>query len=165
MADTTEAPEQGTTTESPTTTTKGEPPTRSAVTDPPPDRLPDDHPLVKAYSAVKGELAEAKGKVREFEDAALTEEERRQEALAAATRERDAATLEAARLRAAIEHGLSADDLDLIGGSTPEEIAERAKKLAERVTSKGDRRPDRSLGRTEQPVADPDQWLREAVRK
>jgi len=164
MADATEAPEQGTTTTESTTQTKGEPPTRT-VSDSPPDRLPDDHPLVKAYAAVKGELAETRGKVKEFEDAALTEEERRQEALAAATRERDAATLEAARLRAAIEHGLSADDLDLIGGSTPEEIAERAKKLAERVSSKGDRRPDRSLGRTEQPVADPDQWLREAARK
>lgn len=164
MADATEAPEQGTPTNhaEPSAPTVGEPPTPNKGS---PQRLPDDHPLVKAYAAVKSELAEARGRVKEFEDAALTEEQRREEALNAAIRERDEAVLEAARLRAAIEHDLSADDLDLIGGSTPEEIAERAKKLAERVASKKGRRPDRSLGRTEQPAVDPDQWLRDAARR
>jgi uncharacterized membrane protein len=49
---------------------------------------------------------------------------------------RDAAgqkDLEIARLTAALNHGLSADDLDLLGTGTAEEITKRAERLAERL--------------------------------
>lgn len=141
------------------TTTPSAPAAESA-----PSRLPDDHPLVLAYNRVKGEAAEAKGKVREFEDRDKTDSQRAQEGLAEASRERDEALAEAARLRAAIDHGLTADDLELLGTGTPEEIEERAKRLAARLAS-GVRRPDPTLGSTGQTVADPDQWLREAARQ
>jgi len=41
---------------------------------------------------------------------------------------------EIARLTAALNHGLSADDLDLLGTGTPEEITKRAERLAERLS-------------------------------
>src|SRR5690606_41546570 len=41
-----------------------------------PARLPDDHPLVKAYQATKDELAKAKARVKEFEDASKSEKEK-----------------------------------------------------------------------------------------
>src|SRR5690606_11645414 len=115
-------------------------------------RLPDDHPLVTAFERVKGELAEAKAKVQQFEDAGKTDLER-------VTGERDServradkAELELARLRAALKHKLTVDDLELIGGGTPEEIEERAEKLAQRLgEKKGDRSPDRTLGRDPKP--------------
>lgn len=47
-----------------------------------PNHLPDDHPLVKAYKATKAELAEARQKVRQAEDAEKTEMERLQGTLA-----------------------------------------------------------------------------------
>lgn len=45
------------------------------------------------------------------------------------------ATVENAKLRAAIEHGLSLEDLEFINGTSPEAIASNAKKFAERFAS------------------------------
>lgn len=117
-------------------------------------RLPDDHPLVTAFERVKGELNEAKKKVQQFEDADKSDLER-------VTGERDServradkAELELARLRAALKHKLTVDDLDLLGGGTPEEIEERAEKLAQRLgEKKNDRSPDRSFGQPPTPAA------------
>src|SRR5690606_28721928 len=44
-----------------------------------------------------------------------------------------ASRLEVAKLTAAAEQGLTPEDMELVGGSTPEEISERSKKLAERL--------------------------------
>lgn len=132
------------------------------------ERLPDDHPLVTAYQRVKDDLQTARDKVQEFEKANLTEDERRDEEHKAALTERDELARQNALLTAAIAHNLSEDDLELVGAhGTPEEIADRAKRLAERLsaTPAGERRPDPTLGRTEGTAASPDQWLRDAARK
>lgn len=98
-----------------------------------PDRLPDDHPLVKAYQATKDKLAQANGRVREFEDATKTEHEKLTEALELTRTDSAEAKAEAARLRAAIKHGLTEEDLELLGSGTPEEIEQRAERLAARL--------------------------------
>lgn len=129
------------------------------------DRLPDDHPVVKALNKANKEAAEYRLKVKEFEDAQKSDEQRRQEALDAAASERDAAVAEAARLRAAVTYGLTNDDLELIGDGTPEQIDERAKRLADRLKdTRAERRPDPTLGKTEPQASSMDQWLRDAVR-
>lgn len=121
-----------------TTTTPTEPPAPTPA--PPanagsgaPARLPDDHPLVRAFNATKTELAAARNTVKQFEDANKTDLER-------ATGERDSekaradtAEAEAARMRSALKHGLSIDDLDLLGNGTADEIEARAARLAERL--------------------------------
>lgn len=105
-----------------------------------PVRLPDDHPLVKAY-------ADTKAKLRRREDAELDEQQRLARDLEEATNRGTTLEAENARLKAAIEHGLSAEDLDLLGSGTAEEIAERAKRLAERLGPQTRRpAPDPSQG-------------------
>lgn len=117
-------------------------------------RLPDDHPLVTAFERVKGELNEAKKKVQQFEDADKSDLERVTGQLDTEKARADAAELENARLRALIKHKLTEDDLELIGGGTPEEIEERAEKLAQRLGEKQtDRSPDRSFGQPPTPAA------------
>jgi hypothetical protein len=99
-----------------------------------PDRLPNDHPLVKSLEQWKTEAKTLRDKVRTFEDANKTEHERLTEQLEA---ERTAArtnAVEAARLRAAMAHGLSAEDLDLLGDD-PEQIEARAERLAARFAA------------------------------
>lgn len=49
------------------------------------------------------------------------------------TRERDVLAAEAARVKAALEYGLTLEDVELIGGGDPDTFKERAKKLAERI--------------------------------
>lgn len=85
----------------------------------------------------KTKLAEAQSKLDEAEKAKMSDLDR-------VTRERDDALksnttleLENARLKAAITHNLSEDDLEWISGSTPEEIATKAAKYAERHASSG----------------------------
>ena len=107
------------------------------------DRLPDDHPVVLALKKANEEAAAARVKVKEFEDAQKDDLTRLSDNLTAEKDRADKAEAETARLRAAIDHGLTADDLDLLGSGTPDEIAERAKRLADRIGSQqGPRRPN-----------------------
>lgn len=66
-----------------------------------------------------------------FKEASKTEAQRQQEAVEAANRGRDDATADALRLRVAIEHGLGKEDIDLLGTGTQEEVAARAKRIAD----------------------------------
>lgn len=117
-----------------------------------PVRLPDDHPLVTAFERVKQERDEAKGKVQQFEDADKSDLERVTGQLDTEKARADEAELEVARLRAVIKHRLTEEDLELLGGGTPDEIEERAEKLAQRLgEKKSDRSPDRTLGRDPKP--------------
>lgn len=96
-------------------------------------RLPDDHPLVKAFQATKTELAATRAKVKEFEDKDKSELERLTDDRDAHKTRAEQAEVELARHRAALKHGLSADDLDLLGTGTPDEIEQRAERLAKRL--------------------------------
>lgn len=79
-----------------------------------------------ADKASKFDQVEAKNK---------TESEKLAEAKAKAEQDATDARAEAARLTAAIKHGLTEDDLELLGTGTPDEITERAAKLAKRIKS------------------------------
>ena len=119
-----------------------------------PSRLPDDHPLVKAHRARKGDLADARRRLKEFEDADKSELDKVAEDRDTERTRADRAESEAARLRAAIKHGLTSDDLDLLGEGTPEEIEARAERLAKRLGDQGSSRrpaPDPSQGRRGDP--------------
>ena len=89
-------------------------------------------------------------RLKELEDADKSEADKQTEALATVTAERDEAVIELARLRAAVKYEIAAEDLDLLGSGTAEEIESRAKRLAARDAAAGKPRrpaPDPSQGR------------------
>lgn len=99
-----------------------------------PIRLPDDHPLVKAYNAEKAENQAKSARLAEFEQAQMTEAEKAEARVKAA--ERRATELEAANVRkdVALEHGLSKDDAALLEGITdPEAMKRLAGRLAQQA--------------------------------
>lgn len=131
-------------------------------------RLPDDHPLVKAYQATKNDLTAVRGKVKEFEDRDKSETDKLKDDLAAAQDDATTGKAEVARLKAAIKHGLSEDDLDLLGTGTPDEIEARAERLAKRLADSAPangKRPVTSLGKPTEGSVDPDTWLRDLARR
>lgn len=70
----------------------------------------------------------------EFEESQKTEQQKLADAATAAKAETDATKAELARVKAAVKHGLTEDDLDLLGThGTPEEIDARAERLATRL--------------------------------
>lgn len=98
-----------------------------------PDRLPDDHPLVTAFAAVKSELTDTRSKLKAFEDANKSEIEKAAEQAAAEKERADKAEATAARLAAAVKYSLTQDDLELLDGVPADKVDERAKKLSERL--------------------------------
>lgn len=83
-------------------------------------------------------LREAEPKLTEYQqylDSRKTEQERLTEAKEAAERELTELRTVNARMAAAATHGLPQDLLDFLGTGTPEEIDERARLLAERLTA------------------------------
>ena len=93
------------------------------------DRLPDDHPLVKAYQATKDQLSEAKGKVREFEDLSKTEQEKLTERASELEKNLTTAQANAARYEIALEKGLTKSQAKRLVGSTREELEADADEL------------------------------------
>jgi len=91
-------------------------------------------------SKTKAERDEFKTKHDEVENAKLSDLQRTEKERDDARTSSSSHELEVARLKALIHHGLDEDDLEFIGGSTTEEIAQRAAKYAER--HKGDSKSD-----------------------
>lgn len=94
-----------------------------------PERLPDDHPLVKAYQATKDDLAKAKGRVKEFEDLNKSEQEKLTEKSAELEKNLTAAQSNAARYEIALEKGLTKSQAKRLVGSTREELEADADEL------------------------------------
>lgn len=94
-----------------------------------PDRLPDDHPLVKAYQATKDELTKAKGRVKDFEDATKSEQERLTERASELEKNLTTAEANAARFEIALEKGLTKSQAKRLVGSTREELEADAEEL------------------------------------
>lgn len=88
----------------------------------------------KNETQAKANAAAAK-RLKEIEDAAKSDEERRAEERTVLEQERDDAIAEAAKLRAAVTYGLEEADLDLLGTGTAQEITERAERLAKRLAA------------------------------
>ncbi|MBW3663566.1 MAG: hypothetical protein KY469_10740 [Actinobacteria bacterium] len=96
----------------------------------------------KLIQNLRGDVDELKpkaAKLKELEDADKTEAQRAAERAAEAEKRAAEAEAQAAKLEAAVKHGLTEEDLDLLGTGTPEEIAERAEKLAARLGSSQER--------------------------
>lgn len=108
-----------------------EPATKDEPTPAPstPAVLPDDHPLVKAYQATKDQLAEAKGKVREFEDLSKSEQEKLTERASELEKNLTTAESNAARYEIALEKGLTKSQAKRLVGSTREELEADAEDL------------------------------------
>lgn len=85
------------------------------------------------------ENAEKAKRLDELEEASKSEQQKLSEAAELARREAAETAAELAKLRAAVKHGLTDDDLDLLGTGTPEEIEARAERLAARL--RGNPRP------------------------
>jgi hypothetical protein len=137
------------------------------------DRLPDDHPLVKAYQATKDELTKAKGKVREFEDLSKTEQEKLTERASELEKNLTTAQANAARFEIALEKGLTKSQAKRLVGSTREELEADAEELLADLGVDEDkptpsRRPQERLRPGAAPDAEPEkspQELADAVIK
>lgn len=140
------------------------------------DRLPDDHPLVKAYQATKDELSKAKGRVKEFEDATKSEQEKLTERASDLEKQLTSAQQDAVRYEIALEMGLTKSQAKRLVGSTREELEADAKELiADLGVVAGDekptpaRRPQERLRPGAAPDAEPEETdpvkLAEAVQK
>lgn len=125
-----------------------------------PEKLAEDHPLVKTLAAQKAEIKALKERARrldEIEEAQKTDAEKAADRLAAAEKDRDEALAVNARLKLALEHGLSEDDAVLLEGVTDPEALERlAKRLAtEAKPEKRRPNPDPNQGKRRDAGSDP----------
>ena len=93
--------------------------------------------LIQGLRSDKDKLSarstEFEAKVKEYEDAKLTAEEKAARDLQEQQEHAASLASENALLKAAIDHHLSAEDLDLLRGLPPDAIADRAAKLAARL--------------------------------
>jgi hypothetical protein len=116
-----------------------------------PDRLPDDHPVVKALAKANKEAEQARLKVKEFEDAQKTDQERLSEQLSTLQQERDRLNTELMRERIGRKHGLPDEIVARIQGGDEDEMDADAARLAELFTVQPDegnqatRRPREAL--------------------
>ena len=83
----------------------------------------------------------------EFEESQKTEQQKLTDAATAAKEEAATTKAELARVKAAVKHGLTEDDLDLLGThGTAEEIDARAEKLAARIKAADAAKPKPDFG-------------------
>jgi hypothetical protein len=126
--------------------------------------------LARKNEARAKENADKAQRLDALEEASKTEQQKLADAADLARKEAAETAVELAKLRAAVKHGLSDDDLDLLGTGTVEEIEARAERLAARL--KGAAVPTPSApssegqGRQGQPVsAGVKQLTREDIKR
>lgn len=121
-----------------------------------PVKVPDDHPLVSALDKVKAQREELRGQVAQFEDAAKTDQEREAERLAELEKSSTAAAAENARLRVAMDKGLSVAQAKRLVGDDEEALSADADKLLEEFGSPSEppRRPRERLTPGASPSSD-----------
>lgn len=95
-----------------------------------PDRLPDDHPVVVALKKANDEAAATRKRLKEIEDAEKTELQRATDDHQAEKTRADGLEAELKRLQVAIKHGISDEDIGLLG-TDPKEFEAKAKRVAE----------------------------------
>lgn len=93
------------------------------------DRLPDDHPVVKALNKANKEAEQARLKVKEFEDRDKTEAERTSEKLQTLEKDLTTAQADAVRFEIALDKGLTKSQAKRLVGSTREELEADAEEL------------------------------------
>lgn len=120
----------------------GTPPATPVPTDPGPGDEPGDPDPVKPTETVdywkrrsreneaKAKAnADAAKKLADLEDRDKTEQQRAADALAAAEKAAADARADTVRYRAAAEHGITGDDIDLLGGGGQEDVIARAGRI------------------------------------
>lgn len=113
--------------------------------------------------------ADAARRLAEIEESQKTEQQKLEDARAAAEKRAADTAAELARMKAVVKYGLTEDDLALLGSGTPEEIEERAEKLAARLKVATPAAPPAAgLGAVGQPIgggsADLDVQIAEAQK-
>lgn len=122
------------------------PPTPTPPAAAPPWGSPDQFDPAKAWALIEGLRAdkekltarpaltdEQRKQLDEYQtlvEASKSEQQRKDEAVAAAERKAEQASAEAIRYKAAATHGISAEHFDLLGTGTEEEVSARAEKVA-----------------------------------
>ena len=113
----------------------------------PPWGSDDDFNAEKAWSLIqnlRGDVDTLKpqaAELRQLKEADKTESQKAADRAAEAEERADKAEAQAARLNAAVKHGLSEDDLELLEGVPADKIEERAAKLAQRLAVSSDNKP------------------------
>lgn len=97
--------------------------------------------LVQNLRAEIAQLKPQAAKAKELEDADKSEAQKAADRAAEAEQRADKAEAEAARLAAAIKHGLTDADLELLEGVPADKVEERAKLLADRLKATDDGAP------------------------
>lgn len=82
------------------------------------------------YRTKVRELEPAAEKARQLEEAQKTEQQRLEERAATAERERQDALNEVMRYRVAAQHGITADDIDLLGSGSEDQMTAKAQRIA-----------------------------------
>ncbi len=95
------------------------------------DRLPDDHPVVKALKKANEEAAATRIRLKELEDRDKSEGEKLTDKLTAAEQRAAEAEAKSLRLEVAAEKGLTAAQARRLVGTTKEELEADADELLE----------------------------------
>jgi len=103
-----------------------------------------------ARKAAEKATAELTAKLKQFEDANLSELERAKNAAAESTAELHRLRIENARATVALTKGVPADLAEFLTGTTEEEMAAKADILLARLNTPGTPKPDPSQGATSQ---------------
>src|SRR5690625_1832292 len=85
------------------------------------------------------------------------EQQKRSDAKGKAERDAADTAAELARMKAAVKHGLSEEDLELLDGVPADQVEARAERIAERLGSKRQGFPDLAQGRGKPGESKPDQ--------
>ncbi|MFB8368578.1 hypothetical protein ACFC25_04350 [Pseudarthrobacter sp. NPDC055928] len=99
-----------------------------------------------ARKAAERTAADLAAKLKNIEDASLSDLERAQSAAAEAAQELAALRIENVRNRVALTKGVPADLIEFLTGSTEEEVAAKADILIARLNTSGTPKPDPSQG-------------------
>jgi len=106
---------------------------------------------VEKLKATKAERDDLAAKVKEYEDAGKSDAERRDEQLASTTKERDSLKNENARLRVALDLGLTASQAKRLVGETEDELRADAEEL---LKDFGGSKKDAGSGKRQRPKED-----------
>lgn len=142
---------------------------------PEPDRLPDDHPVVKALAKANEEAKQARLKVKEYEDRDKTDQERASEKLSDLEKNLTTAQADAVRFEIALEKGLTKSQARRLVGTTRDDLEADAEELVADLGldveggTPPTRRPKERLkpgaSNTDDPDPDPDEIANKILSK
>lgn len=121
-----------------------------------PDRLPDDHPVVKALNKANKEAEQARLRIKEFEDRDKSDQDRLAEKASELEGKLTTAEANAARFEIALEKGLTKNQAKRLVGSTRDELEADADELLADLGVTPDEAPAHRSKERLKPGATPD---------